>query len=284
MSKAAENMRQHRLKQLTIKQQQQAAQYRPPLGAKIIGVDLAAPGATDYSVEIPMPVTQNIELRLSNHLSQLKEIRALDKKVELKAQWLPEYQGYIDATLSQSPAPQNNVLMYLMIWATDTHDFELAAKIAQFAILNDMVMPEGFTRTVAEVIAEQIGEACCADEKLAEQHATLLQNIAEMVKGEDLVNEAHAKIYKAIGIALKNSQPKEALAALQNALRLNQNSGVKTLIAQLEKLLKRNTTESIHDTPSGLQESSPQNDESPATTTPQNDSAETSSESGTSGE
>lgn len=283
MSKAADNMRQHRLKQLTIKQQQQASQYRPPAGARIIGVDLAAPGA-DQSVEIPMPVTQNIELRLSNHLSQLKEIRALDKKVELKAQWLPEYQGYIDATLSQSPAPQNNVLMYLMIWATDTHDFELAAKIAQFAILNDMVMPEGFTRTVAEVIAEQIGEACCADEKLAEKHATLLQNIAEIVKGEDLVNEAHAKIYKAIGIALKNSQPKEALAALQNALRLNQNSGVKTLIAQLEKLLKRNTTESIHDTPSGLQESSPQNDESPATTTPQNDSAETSSESGTSGE
>lgn len=243
VSIAAANMREHRLKMLMLQDQKRRQKEKGP--SRLFKVEEPTVDASHSS-----PTEKNIELRLSSQLDQLKEIRAMDKKIEFKREWLPDYYGYIDAVLSQSPAPQNNVLLYLMVWLIDTHDFDRAVKIAQFAILNNMVMPSGFTRTIAEVIAEEIGELCGKDQALAQQHSQLLQNIAAIIQGEDLVNEAHAKIYKAIGIALKDVQPKDALGAFKTALRLHDSSGVKTFIGQLERLLAKQANESIHDTQS----------------------------------
>ncbi len=263
------NMRQHREKQLVLKAQREREAQRPShlfkKSQQNIAVDLAS-GTDDTSVETLVKqhgdgsvsiVEQNIELRLQSYLDQLSNIRAVDKKVELKKQWLPEFQGYIDASLAQSPAEQNTALMYLMAWAIDTHNFKLALQIGQYGILNGMVMPEKFKRTVAEVLAENVAEACIKDEELAIENASVLESITELVRGEDLVNEAHAKIYKALGLAISESRPAEALEAFKNALRLHDKSGVKKNIEQLERLLKRNTTESSHGNPSGSQDVTP---------------------------
>ena len=267
MSKIAEKMRQYREKQLMLKAQKQREAYRPShLKPLFVGVDQAAAG-TDQTVVIPVNVAeQNIELRLQSYLDQLSNIRAIDKKVEFKKQWLPEFQGYIDACLAQSPAEQNHALMHLLVWAIDVEDLALAARIGQHAILNGMVMPERYKRTVAEVLAENIGEACIKNVDLAIEHADLLESITEMIRGEDIVNEAHAKIYKALGLGLEESKPTEALAAFKNALRLNVNVGVKKNIEKLERLLKRNTTESSHDQPSGSQDVATSVDTNPVST------------------
>lgn len=275
MSKIAEKMRQYREKQLVQKAQKQREAYRPP-NLAFFGVDKAAVGA-DQTVVIPVNVAeQNIELRLQSYLDQLSNIRAIDKKVEFKKQWLPEFQGYIDACLAQSPAEQNHALMHLLVWAIDVEDLALAARIGQHAILNGMVMPERYKRTVAEVLAENIGEACIKNVDLAIEHADLLESITEMIRGEDLVNEAHAKIYKALGLGLEESKPTEALAAFKNALRLNVNSGVKKNIEKLERLLKRNSTESSHDQPSGSQGVTTTVDTNPVSTAHQTQTVETS--------
>lgn len=184
-------------------------------------------------------VEQNIELRLTSYLTQLKDLRSVDRKIELKRQWLPEFYGFIDASLAQSPAPQNNVLMYMLVWAMDTQDLPLAYRIAQHGILNNMVMPEGFTRSVAEVIADGVGDECIKNVDLAEQHSELLLQFADLIIGEDLADQAHAKLYKAIGLALENSKPNDALTAFKNALRLDEKSGVKTIIQRLEKSLNK---------------------------------------------
>jgi hypothetical protein len=42
-----------------------------------------------------------------------------------------------------------------MIWAVDAGQYELAVRIAEYALLNDMVMPEGHSRGIAEFITEQ---------------------------------------------------------------------------------------------------------------------------------
>ncbi|WAU72942.1 MULTISPECIES: phage terminase small subunit [unclassified Acinetobacter] len=259
------NMRQHREKQLVLKAQREREAQRPShlfkKSQQQIAVDLASGSDqtveslvqqnTDGSVSI---IEQNIELRLQSYLDQLSNIRAVDKKVEFKKLWLPEFQGFIDASLAQSPAEQNTALMYLMAWAIDTDNFKLALQIGQHGILNGMVMPEKFKRTVAEVLAENVAEACIKDVELGVENASVLESITELVRGEDIVNEAHAKIYKAFGLAISESRPAEALEAFKNALRLHDKSGVKKNIEQLERLLKRNTTESSHDKPSDSQD------------------------------
>lgn len=285
MSKLAEKMRQYREKALIAKAQKQRELYRPPqLRPIFAGFDKAAEAA-DQSVVIPVsPAEQNIELRLQSYLDQLSNIRAIDKKIEMKKQWLPEFQGFIDASLAQSPAEQNHALMHLLAWSIDVADFALAARIGQHAILNGMVMPERYKRTVAEVLAEDIGEACIKNVALAVEHAQLLESIAEMVRGEDLVNQAHAKLYKALGLGLEASQPTEALSAFKNALRLNENVGVKKNIEKLERLLKRNTTESSHGNPSGSQDVTASADTTPVSTAPEADNDSTSADSSPAGE
>lgn len=279
MSKFAQNMRQHREKQLILKAEKQRTAHLPPQFRTALR-------RQEETVDVAILISateRNIELRIQSQLDQLKNIRAIEKKVECKKQWLPDYQGYIDASLAQSPAQQNHVLMYLMVWAIDTGDFALASRIGQHAILNKMVMPDGYTRNVAEVLAEQTAEACIQNPTLAVQHATLLQDLAAMVFGEDLVHETHAKLYKAIGIALEESNPHESLAAYKNALRLNANSGVKTKITQLEKRLNHSTTESSHDKLSGSQADTTPVDTTPASTAP-SEFTDTSDNSAPSGE
>ncbi|QHH99248.1 phage terminase small subunit [Acinetobacter dispersus] len=270
-------MRQHRERELLKKaQREREAKFPPHIfnQAKFKGgVDLASgpdqnvtilyKEGADGSVSV---IEQNIELRLQSYLDQLSNVRAVDKKVELKKQWLPEFQGFIDASLAQSPAEQNTVLMYLLAWAIDAEDFKLALRIGQHGILNGMVMPEKFKRTVAEVLAENIGEACIKNVELAIDNASILESIAELVRGEDLVNEAHAKIYKALGLAITESRPADALEAFKNALRLNSASGVKKNIEKLERTLKRDTNESIHDNQGDSQEVTTSVATSPAST------------------
>lgn len=222
-----ENMKQHREKML-LQMEQRKKQ--------------SAPEPLEHKRETSTPTEQNVELRLTAHLAQLKDIRSVEQKIALKSEWLPQYMGFIEASLSQSPAPQNNVLMYMLVWAIDAQNLALSYLIAQHGILNKMVMPEGFTRSIAEVVADEVGEICIKNPDLAIEHGELLKQFAELIQGEDLADQAHAKLYKAIGMALEDSQPSDALMAYKNALRLNTGIGVKTSISRLEKLLNKAPT------------------------------------------
>lgn len=220
-----ENMKQHREKMLLQMEQRK----KQPAPAPIV----------EQKHESKTPTEQNIELRLMSHLAQLKDLRSVEQKIALKSEWLPQYMGFIEASLAQSPAPQNNVLMYMLVWAIDAQNLPLSYRIAQHGILNKMVMPEVFTRSIAELVADEVGEICIKNPDLAVEHGDLLKQFAELIQGEDLADQAHAKLYKAIGMALEDSQPSDALMAYKNALRLNTGIGVKTSITRLEKLLNK---------------------------------------------
>lgn len=247
-NKAVLNMRHYREKQLTLKAQRKKAAFKH---------DDAAVQSPEVDTPQDSSIEQNIELRLQSHLDELKEIRAKDKRNELKAQWLDDYLGYIDGCLAVSPSPQNTVLMHLLVWAVDSFNLSLALKICQFALLNDMVMPESYKRTPAEFVAENIAEACIANPQLAIEHSQQLQQLVDMVQGEDMTNEAHAKLYRALGLGLEASQPQQALAVYQVALRLDARSGVKSLISKLERQLKTVSTSD----PSGSQDIDPSQDD-----------------------
>ena len=248
------SMREHREKMLAIKAQNQAQSPEPRLRKKavIMGVDLGSPEG-DQSAIIPPSPTANIELRLFNHMNQLKETKSTQEKIAKKKEWLPEYVGYIDGCLAVSPSAQNTTLVTLMIWAVDAGEYELAVRIAEYAILNDMVMPEGHARGIAEFVTEQSAIDFCDDTDLAIAHAELIKKIIELGVGEQMVDQARAKIFRALGDALKDAQPIEAQNAYKNALRLDSKVGCKKDLTALEKLLTKQTTESSPDATVGSQ-------------------------------
>lgn len=249
------SMRAHREKMLAIKAQKQAQSPDPRLKIKTLfmGIDSGAPEGDQSVVIAPSSPTANIELRLFSHLNQLKDIKSTQEKIAKKKEWLPEYHGYIDGCLAVSPSAQNTTLVTLMVWAVDAGEYELAVRIAEYALLNDMVMPEGYKRGIAEFITEQCAIEFCDDLELAVAHAELIKKIIELGVGEQMVDQARAKIHRALGDALKDAQPIEAQNAYKNALRLDSKVGCKKDLTALEKLFTKQTTESSPDATVGSQ-------------------------------
>lgn len=261
------SMREHREKMLAIKAQKMAQSQDPRLKKKVtilgpqstaavaaslaaaLAVDRAASGV-DTTVVSP---TANIELRLFNHLNELKETKSIQEKIAKKKAWLPEYMGYIEGSLAVSPSNQNNTLITLMIWAIDAGEYDIGTRIAEYAILNDMVMPEGYSRGIAEFVTEQSASDFIDDTDLAVANASIIQRIIDLGVGEQMVDEVRAKIFRALGDALKDAQPVEALNAYKNALRLNSKVGCKKELTALEKLLNKQTIESSPDATVGSQ-------------------------------
>ncbi|WP_445115029.1 phage terminase small subunit [Acinetobacter sp. WZC-1] len=254
---ATNSMREHREKMLAQKAIKQAQSQDPRLKKKatFLGMDLAAGESTTAVNAVVKTETgvENIELRMFNHLNQLKDTRSIQEKIAKKKEWLPEYRGYIEGCLAVSPAEQNNTLVYLMIWAVDAGEYELAVRIAEYAILNEMTMPDGYTRGIAEFVTEQSATDFIDDQELAVANADLIQRIVELGVGEQMVDEVRAKIFRALGDALFEAQPAEALTAYKNALRLNVKAGCKKQVTQLEKLLNRQANESSPDATVGSQ-------------------------------
>lgn len=249
------SMRQHREKMLA-ERAIKAQQSQDPRVKRTFSVDLAS--GPDQTVHIPAELLNqgnqpNIELRMFNHLNILSGMKSIQERIAKKAEWLPEYEGFIDGCLAVSPAPQNTTLVHLMIWACDVNNFELAVKIAEYVVLNSMVMPEGYSRLTAEFITEQCAEVFIDDEVLAIANASIIERIIGLGDGEPMVDEVRAKIYRALGDALNQAQPIEALAAYKNALRYNPKAGCKKDLEQLEKRLRQPATGSSPDATVGSQ-------------------------------
>lgn len=247
------SMRQHREKMLAEKALK-AQQSPDPRQKKNVAADLASTAAQAIQAGAEaLAGVPNVELRMFNHLNILKDMKSIQERIAKKAEWLPEYLGFIEGCLAVSPAPQNTTLVHLMIWATDANDFELAVRIAEYVVLNDMVMPEGYTRTTAEFVTEQCAEVFINDTELAIANATLIERIISLGEGEQIVDEVRAKIYRALGDALNQAQPMEAVSAYKNALRYNPKAGCKKDLEQLEKRLRLNANESSPDATVGSQ-------------------------------
>lgn len=248
-------MRQDREKKLAEKRLRMALSADPRLLKKRVakGLEVAPENAAVQADTDATTPTANIELRLFNHLNQLKDNKSVQDKIELKKQWLPEYYGYIDGCLAISPSAQNTSLVTLMIWAVDAGQYELAVRIAEYALLNDMVMPEGHSRGIAEFVTEQCASDFNDDVDLAIENAEVIQRIIDLGVGEQMVDQVRAKIFRSLGDALNEAQPVEALNAYKNALRLNSKVGCKKEVTALEKLLNKQSTESSPDATVGSQ-------------------------------
>lgn len=181
-------------------------------------------------------------MQLAEHRRRLKQVQSIERKAEVKRQFLPEYQGYIDGVIKSDSGRQDDVLMTILLWQIDAGNFTEALRLAEYAIGHDLQAPDRFERKTATLIAEELADVAIkyasTDDAVP---ASLLLRAHELTKEQDMYDQVRAKLHKAIGIALESEeQLPEAAQHYERALELDERIGVKKLLEKVERAIKNN--------------------------------------------
>lgn len=192
------------------------------------------PDATQYELHLA---------QLAEHRRSLHGIKSIERKIEFKRQVLPEYTAYVDGVLAGDSGVPDDVITTVMVWRIDTGDIDGALAIAPYVLRHNLPLPDQYKRDAACVIAEEIADHVLLE--LAHDGGTdaavlvdQLTRTAQLVDGRDMPDEVAAKLCKALGYALRGSNPEAARAALDRALQLNPKCGVKRDIEILDRAIK----------------------------------------------
>ncbi|RAS15838.1 phage terminase small subunit [Paraburkholderia bryophila] len=174
--------------------------------------------------------------KLAADRRRLKAIQSIERKVDVKrAELLPEYVNYVAGALRGGRGAQDDVLTTVMIWRVDAGDFAGALDIARYAIAHRMTLPDQYDRPLATAIAEEFAQAALAAFKLGDTFdADQLAEVMALTSAADMHDQVRAKLHKALGKALQDSDRAAALDHLRRALQLDERAGVKQDIARLE--------------------------------------------------
>ncbi len=186
--------------------------------------------------------------KLGQDMRRLKALQSTEAKIKVKRELLPEYIPYVTGALESGNGAQDDVLMSVMVWRIDAGDIDGALDIATYALRHGLTLPERYKRTPACLIAEEIAEeamqAIAADKS---PDIDALRRTADLTADSDMPDEVRAKLQKAMGLALAEAAPADALGHLKRALELHSRCGVKKQIEQLERTL-RNASSANADT------------------------------------
>ncbi|MEQ5740692.1 phage terminase small subunit, partial [Providencia rettgeri] len=156
-----------------------------------------------------------------------------------KRKALPLYETWITETLKGNSGVQDDVLMYLMLWSFDAGLYAQGLDIAEYALKHKLAMPSGQSRTTGCAIAEEMGDR--AKEAYTAKNPIpldILQRTMALIEHEDMPDKVRAELHKWLGYSLRdNDFPQPALCELMRALELNERSGVKQDIKNIEKFL-----------------------------------------------
>ena len=169
--------------------------------------------------------------RLRTHKAALKQIQSIKAKIEAKRGFLPDYDAYCEGVLASDAGVQDDVLMTVMVWRLDAGLYAEALDIAAYALRHGLAMPDGFSRGAATAIVEEIADAALDSPALAE----FIRQAVDLTAECDMPDEVRAKANKALGLAVKETDPAAAIGYLRAALELDPKCGVKTELGRLEK-------------------------------------------------
>ncbi|UNV77816.1 terminase endonuclease subunit [Klebsiella pneumoniae] len=180
-------------------------------------------------------------LQLAEDRHRLKGVQSTVKKAEIKVELLPKYAAWAEGVLAAGGAQQDDVLMYVMLWRIDAGDYAGALEIGRHALRHGWVMPLG-NRNVQTVLAEEMADAAQSAMLAATGFdADLLLQTLELTDGLDMPDQSRARLHKAIGAVLSESNPASALNHLNHALQLDPRCGVKKYKQQLERRLRNDS-------------------------------------------
>ncbi|WP_374961039.1 phage terminase small subunit [Spongiibacter tropicus] len=173
---------------------------------------------------------------LAEHKRMLKGIQSIEKKIELKKQLIPEYDAYLEGVVEADAGGADEVVTTLLLWCIDAAYYGAALSLADYSLRHKLPTPDAHQRTMGTVIAEEFADYSL---KGAEGITlAMLQQVQELTKEQDMPDQVRAKLHKAIGYQLRETDKPAALAELKRALELNTAAGVKKDIEKLEREIK----------------------------------------------
>lgn len=179
--------------------------------------------------------------KLNEDKARLKQIKSKETKAELKADMLPAYAPWVDGVLAEGKGAQDAILMTVMVWRLDAGDLSGALDIAEYALKHKLATPDDFTRPTGYLLVEEIAVLALRDIAAGEtvEIEPLLRTL-ELTDGEDMPDLVRAKLHKVIGTVYRSlGRAGLALQHMKRALQLDENSGVKKSIEQLEREIKK---------------------------------------------
>src|SRR5690606_36111718 len=128
----------------------------------------------------------------------------------------------------------------VMVWYLDAGSFDDALRIAAYVIKYGLTLSDQYQRNVGTVLVDAVADAALAAQKAASNLAAafplqILQEVDTLTSGIDMPDQARVKLCKAIGYELRAlGQLAEAQAQYVTALRLDEKSGVKRILTELQ--------------------------------------------------
>ena len=177
---------------------------------------------------------------LARHKKDLSNIQSMEKRAEYKKQILPDYLPWIEGALKAGTGKQDNVLMMWQVWAIDCGEYHLALEIADYAVHQQLKLPEQFDRTLGTRLAEEFADAAKFAQAAGETfELAYLQRVQDITQDEDMPDQSRARLLREIGLLLAESDPENALATMERALQLDINIGLKGEVKKLRKQLNK---------------------------------------------
>lgn len=191
-------------------------------------------------------------VQLAEHRRRLKDIQSIERKIDAKRQFLPEYDAWIDSTLEAGTGGQDVIFTTVLVWHIDAGNYARALQMAPYAIEHGLQMPDQYDRSLGTVLIDEFGAAALSGKMTIEEARELLPQVLAYTEALDAPDQARAKLHKALGYADigktgpadvdYDKVPLPAVAAglnnLQRALALFEQVGVKKDIERLERRLK----------------------------------------------
>lgn len=183
---------------------------------------------------------------LKNDLHVLRGIASEVERAKAKAEVIPKHLPYVDGVItSDAKLESDDVVTTIMLWCLDVGEYTEGLRIAEYALNQNLKMPDAFSRSTAAIVAEEIGNAARQKFKAGEDFdLAVLEKANNLTASFDIHDEIRAKIYLALGrryMQIENFT--SAVEFLTLAIKRNENCGGKTDLTKAEKLLKKQLEE-----------------------------------------
>lgn len=215
------------------------------LAQKHFDQSIAAEAATDGIDINALTVYQRLYKNLKDDKAILKNIASISDKIKAKAAMIPNYSDWIKGVIDTGRAADDDqVTPTLLVWMIDTGALDAAMPLAQLAINTQMASTDEYSRTMPEIIIEQMAEQISAGSEISLPN---LQTLIDWVTAKadnglhinNMPDQIRAKLLKAAGErAEEQDEVEHAIALYEQALAYNERSGVKKRVDALKKQIE----------------------------------------------
>lgn len=207
---------------------------------------------TNTPSQLEMNAYETMLHRLRMDRAKLSGVQSQKAKADLKREFLPGYQPWIDGVLSADSGQSDDVLTTVMIWCCDCGNLTEALRIGEYVLRHKLPMPDQYQRTAPTVLVEEICDpvlaAFKANPAMAPVTADLLEALRGLTQHHDMPDQVRSKLCKALGYTLRLTDNIESLTAaveyLRQAALLNpKKAGVTRDIELLQRALNKTAGE-----------------------------------------